>query len=77
MGRIDHTDPGPGEGLPGKCSRETLAALPINPSSPRGQTGAKAPHPVSVLPSSIMQEMGWADWEGNLSLGGTPRQRVL
>lgn len=77
MGRIDQADPGPKERLPGKCSHEILAALPLNPSSPQGQTGAKAPHPVSVLPSSIMQEMGWADWEGNPSPGGGPGQRVL
>lgn len=77
MGRIDRADPGPGDRLPGKCSHETLAVLPINPSEPQGQTGAKAPHPVSVLPSSIIQEVGWADWEGNPSPDGAPRQRVL
>lgn len=54
MGRIDRADPGPwwGGRLPGKCSRETLATLPINPSSPQEQTGAKSSHPVSVLPST-------------------------
>lgn len=43
MGRIDGADPGPRERLPGKCSHETLPMLPINPSSPQGHTGAKAP----------------------------------
>lgn len=30
--------------------------------------------PNNVLPSNILQEMGW---EGSLSPGGAPRQRVL
>ena len=43
MGRIERADPGPRERLPWKCSQETLASLPINPSLPQGQTGAKGP----------------------------------
>lgn len=41
MGTKDHTDPGPREMLPGKHSHETLAPLPMDPSWPQEQTGAK------------------------------------
>lgn len=76
MGRIDHADPSPENGCQGDAPVKPCPAV-IDPSSPQGQSGAKAPHAVTVIPSSIMQGLGWADGEGNLSPGGAPRQRVL
>lgn len=71
--------PQPRERLPGKCSHEALPMLPSIPAHPRDKMVQRHPFvtPVTVIPSSIMQGMGWADWEGNLSPGGAPGQRVL